>query len=248
MWYLKLKDLVPLDSGRYTCVVSNTYGSINHTYTLRVVEKSRTKPILKCGSPKNTSVQLGQNTSMTCIVVVSGTLPDFRWVKWDSIPSTYPNSLDFDNGSYTLINPMQYQTVHVQGQYGVQVTIQNVTNSDLGLYTCYVSNHLGSDYRSAFLSEKKKRWKALAGTDLTAYTTAKPGKSFLGRNHETYTETLPSKEIKLSPSPELVREASIPLSVFVGVLATWAVISVLALLWCHLYHKKITATKPETET
>ena len=37
MWYLKLKDLVPLDSGKYTCVVSNAYGSINHTYTLRVV-------------------------------------------------------------------------------------------------------------------------------------------------------------------------------------------------------------------
>jgi len=39
MWYLKLKDLVPLDSGQYTCVVSNAYGSINHTYTLRVVGK-----------------------------------------------------------------------------------------------------------------------------------------------------------------------------------------------------------------
>ena len=37
MWYLKLKDLVTVDSGRYTCVVSNPFGSINHTYTLRVV-------------------------------------------------------------------------------------------------------------------------------------------------------------------------------------------------------------------
>lgn len=37
MWYLKLKDLVTVDSGRYTCVVSNALGSINHTYTLRVV-------------------------------------------------------------------------------------------------------------------------------------------------------------------------------------------------------------------
>lgn len=37
MWYLKLKDLVTVDSGRYTCVVSNAFGSINHTYTLRVV-------------------------------------------------------------------------------------------------------------------------------------------------------------------------------------------------------------------
>lgn len=46
MWYLKLKDLVPLDSGKYTCVVSNAYGSINHTYTLQVVGK-KTKTIEK---------------------------------------------------------------------------------------------------------------------------------------------------------------------------------------------------------
>lgn len=39
MWSMKLKDLVPDDSGKYTCVVSNKYGSINHTYTLRVVGK-----------------------------------------------------------------------------------------------------------------------------------------------------------------------------------------------------------------
>ena len=38
-WSLKLKDLEPNDSGKYTCVVSNSYGSINHTYTLQVVGK-----------------------------------------------------------------------------------------------------------------------------------------------------------------------------------------------------------------
>ena len=41
IWYLKLKDLVPDDSGQYTCIVSNPYGSINHTYTLQVVGESR---------------------------------------------------------------------------------------------------------------------------------------------------------------------------------------------------------------
>ena len=44
IWYLKLKELVPNDSGKYTCIVSNPYGSINHTYTLQVVgEFSKTK-------------------------------------------------------------------------------------------------------------------------------------------------------------------------------------------------------------
>ena len=39
IWYLIVKDLVPNDSGKYTCIVSNPYGSINHTYTLKVVGK-----------------------------------------------------------------------------------------------------------------------------------------------------------------------------------------------------------------
>ena len=39
IWYLILKDLVPNDSGKYTCIVANPYGSINHTYTLNVVGK-----------------------------------------------------------------------------------------------------------------------------------------------------------------------------------------------------------------
>lgn len=100
---------------------------------------------------------------MTCIVLVSGTLPDFRWVKWSDVPNTYPNSLDFERGSFNLVDPVQYETVHVEGKYGVKVNIRNVTLEDFGLYTCYVSNHLGSDYRSAFLSEKTDKWKGSEG-------------------------------------------------------------------------------------
>ena len=88
-------------------------------------------------------------------------------MRWDAIPSTYPNSLDFESGSYTLVDPVQYETVHVGGKYGVKVNIKNVTPKDFGLYTCYVSNHLGSDYRSAFLSERKDRWKESEGKNYT---------------------------------------------------------------------------------
>lgn len=250
MWYLKLKDLVPLDSGKYTCVVSNAYGSINHTYTLRVVEKSRSKPILKCGSPRNTSVQLGQNASMTCIVLVSGTLPDFRWVKWSDVPNTYPNSLDFERGSFNLVDPVQYETVHVEGKYGVKVNIRNVTLKDFGLYTCYVSNHLGSDYRSAFLSERTDKWKG--SEESLSDTTENPEKNYLAKHHNTESSLSTETNVKLdNPSRKHVlsrsREAKIPLSVFIGVLSTWAVITTIALLWCHLYHKRITATKPGKE-
>ena len=41
LWFLRLRDVVPDDSGKYTCIVTNPYGSINHTYTLKVVGKSQ---------------------------------------------------------------------------------------------------------------------------------------------------------------------------------------------------------------
>ena len=39
MWYLKLKDLVPLDSGKYTCVGRNVLGTANKTAILTVKGK-----------------------------------------------------------------------------------------------------------------------------------------------------------------------------------------------------------------
>ena len=151
-------------------MVEDGGSNINLTLFLLILlftEKPRTKPILKCGSPKNTSVFLGQNASMTCVVLISGTLPDFRWLKWNGIPSTYPESLDFENGSYTLVDPLHYKTVPIDGRYGVQMTIANVSKQDLGLYTCYVSNHLGSEYRSAFLTAKPDKKEIKSGKILS---------------------------------------------------------------------------------
>lgn len=236
-WYLKLKDLAPLDSGKYTCLVSNTYGSINHTYTLRIVEKHRTKPILKCDYPRNTSVLLGQNASLTCVVVISGTLPDFRWLKWSAVPEMYPGALNFQNGSYSLVNPRQYETVYVAGKYGVKVNIRNVTSKELGLYTCYVSNHLGYDYRSAFLSPRNKLWRgSLSDTVTTKY----PDQRYQAYPGNQGTLPTRGKELSFSPQQRLSqsRETSIPLRLFIGVLSIWVVITTLALLWCHFFHKK----------
>ena len=114
--------------------------------------RPRSAPILQTGLPKNKTVQVGDNATFTCIVLVSGTLPDFRWLKWNksvnSIPKTYNEIL---NGSYRLIDPYYYKIVQVKSNYGVEVNIVNVTEEDFGLYTCFVSNHIGNDFSSAFL-------------------------------------------------------------------------------------------------
>ena len=90
---------------------------------------------------------------MKCIVLVSGTLPDFRWLKWDQNITSEPkiNGTMQANGSHKLIDPVHYKTIKDGEYHGVQVEIYNVSENDFGLYTCFVSNHIGYDYNSAFL-------------------------------------------------------------------------------------------------
>ena len=94
---------------------------------------------------------------MKCLVVVSGTLPDFRWLKWDKSVTFVSNIKDnLENGSFQLIDPRYYRSWQQGEKYGSGVTITNVTEEDFGLYTCYASNHIGAEYNSAFLSRYVK--------------------------------------------------------------------------------------------
>ena len=94
---------------------------------------------------------------MKCRVVVSGTLPDFRWLKWNK-SVTFVSKIEdnLKSGSFKLIDPRYYKSLHFGDEYGSEVTIINVTENDFGLYTCYASNHIGAEYNSAFLSRYVK--------------------------------------------------------------------------------------------
>ena len=115
--------------------------------------KPRTRPILRKDLPENTTVEIGKNATMKCRVVVSGTLPDFRWLKWDKSVTLVSKIEDnLKSGSFKVIDPRYYHSLQSEDKYGSEVTIINVTENDFGLYTCYASNHIGAEYNSAFLS------------------------------------------------------------------------------------------------
>ena len=115
--------------------------------------KPRTRPILREDLPENTAVEIGKNATMKCLAVANGTVPRFRWLKWDKsftlVSKIKDNLLD---GPYRLIDLRYYHSLQSGDKYGSEVTITNVTEDDFGLYTCYASNHIGAEYNSAFLS------------------------------------------------------------------------------------------------
>ncbi|XP_046362348.1 fibroblast growth factor receptor 2-like isoform X2 [Haliotis rufescens] len=139
---LTLGDLVPLDSGRYTCIVSNTHGAINWTYTLQVVQRLPHAPIIK--GPKNQTVVVGETAVFNCRILLSDLHPHIQWLRHYTV-----------NGSYTTpegdpyVNVLQMSNVNTSEPE--QLVLHNVNKETAGWYTCVVQNSIGIEYGSAWL-------------------------------------------------------------------------------------------------
>ena len=137
-------------------------GRIGLTLVIFLIAKPQTRPILWKDLPRNKSAQVGESVTMKCLVVVSGTLPNFRWLKWDKSITFVSNMEDnLEDGAFQLIDLKYYRTIQRDESYESELKISNVTEEDFGLYTCYASNHIGAEYNSAFLSRYVRPTRAL---------------------------------------------------------------------------------------
>ena len=135
---------------------------IGLTLVIFLIAKPRTRPILRKDLPRNKSAQVGESVTMKCLVVLSGTLPDFRWLKWDKSITFVSNMEDnLEDGAFQVIDLKYYRTIQRDDSYESELKISNVTEEDFGLYTCYASNHIGAEYNSAFLSRYVRPTRAL---------------------------------------------------------------------------------------
>ncbi|XP_005742433.1 fibroblast growth factor receptor 2 isoform X3 [Pundamilia nyererei] len=143
-WTLIMESVVPSDKGNYTCLVENEFGSINHTYTLDVVERSPHRPILQAGLPANTTVHVGEDARFVC-KVYSDAQPHIQWLKHIT-----------QNGSRYGIDGHPY--VRVLKRSGINssdvevLTLTNVTEEDAGEYICKASNYIGEVSQSGWLT------------------------------------------------------------------------------------------------
>ncbi|KAK7149010.1 hypothetical protein R3I93_013120 [Phoxinus phoxinus] len=143
-WTLIMESVVPSDKGNYTCLVDNPYGSINHTYTLDVVERSPHRPILQAGLPANITVHVGGDARFVC-KVYSDAQPHIQWLQHIA-----------KNGSHNGPDGLPY--VRVLKRSGINssdvevLLLTNVTEEDSGEYTCQVSNYIGQVSQSGWLT------------------------------------------------------------------------------------------------
>ena len=94
---------------------------------------SPASPLITSYSLSTMDVTVGSSLTLTC--TSSGSPPDtFIWMK-DGVPITHSTSITAMNYTNTI------------AVFSTNYTISNFTTSDIGTYTCTVSNPIGSDSR-----------------------------------------------------------------------------------------------------
>ncbi len=97
-WALILEDAVASDTGRYKCRAFNKFGSISHIFSLKIVERLRSRPIIGIDYPKNATVLEGQNVTFEC-PVHSDLHPFVLWFRHLEFNGSYLN----ENGTAILM-------------------------------------------------------------------------------------------------------------------------------------------------
>uniref|UniRef100_A0A8C1M5J6 Fibroblast growth factor receptor n=1 Tax=Cyprinus carpio TaxID=7962 RepID=A0A8C1M5J6_CYPCA len=146
-WTLIMESVVPSDKGNYTCVVENAYGSINHTYTLDVVERSPHRPILQAGLPANVTVQVGEDAKFVC-KVYSDAQPHIQWLQ-----HIMKNGSRYGPDGLPYVRVLKTAGVNTTDKEIEVLYLPNVTFQDAGEYTCLAGNSIGISYHTAWLTE-----------------------------------------------------------------------------------------------
>ncbi|XP_070490745.1 fibroblast growth factor receptor homolog 1-like isoform X2 [Chironomus tepperi] len=133
---ITLEDLIPADSGNYTCIICNKLDCINFTSKVEVSERVNHAPIFKTVLT-NKTVVIGENVTFE-VEIHSDLHRSINWIK-GVCADQEPNC-----------NGTKFPVKHDDEQ-SETLRLENVTYADEGWYTCIAANSLGSTHASAYL-------------------------------------------------------------------------------------------------
>ncbi|XP_070562501.1 fibroblast growth factor receptor 1-like isoform X1 [Ptychodera flava] len=169
---LIMRDIVKSDSGRYMCIVSNLYGTLNFTYELIVGERVNNPPYIGGKVITNRTISEGDDVSLTCTVMAFTLSHHMQWFRqinqslvdgrtpMETLQHAWPVHQPADWSCQRMVDELFGASVlecltksNVTGNQDV-LYLRNVTTEQSGKYICWASNSLGVDYRTAWLTVK----------------------------------------------------------------------------------------------
>ncbi|CAL1268200.1 unnamed protein product [Larinioides sclopetarius] len=143
-WSLKLDHVTVSDDGTYTCVVSNSEGSVDYNFTVEVIERVPHRPIIIENYPGNQTAYIGETVVFECRFI-SDLHPVILWIKYIEPSNASENEDYYPKVKYAKSNdPNNTDPTFL--------ILHNVTYEDAGWYGCMASNSLGNSTQNAYLN------------------------------------------------------------------------------------------------
>ena len=132
---LVIKELQKAHEGRYTCIVSNTWGEIQHTFTLESREHNVYAPKI-IEKPVDQTVVVGMNAHLKCVVDSGSLVPLIHWVK-------IKGKGDCQKGDCQQIS--EYKNKE-------ELVLRNVSKKNQGTYACVMVTNGGRTMQRAYIN------------------------------------------------------------------------------------------------
>jgi len=146
---LIIEDNRKEDDGNYTCIFSNSLGTIQHSIIVQSVPRVvAMEPLIHKNQPGNHTVMVGKDVRLMCeLTVEDGSSTRYvGWYKHFQVDGKWMND---DKTPYATL--LQESNSSPPPDDDQQLNLVNVTLNDTGWYSCRVSNQYGRLVRSGFV-------------------------------------------------------------------------------------------------
>ncbi|XP_017472680.1 PREDICTED: fibroblast growth factor receptor homolog 1-like [Rhagoletis zephyria] len=143
-WSLFIEHLSIIDTGSYTCKISNKFGTIEHSTRLHIVGQLHSeKPLIANSTPANLTVMVNNSAQFECRVE-SPTAVQIQWIM-------HRKQLNKDELYLNITNNPNIIELPTNAENPAMLKITQVTPDDEGCYTCIASNDVGKTMATAYL-------------------------------------------------------------------------------------------------